>query len=57
MDGFWNGFLLGQARKEDVPCRFCGGKGGDGHLIWECTFLPILHVREPAQLSFFLLCH
>ena len=19
----WNGFLLGKARKEDVPCRFC----------------------------------
>ena len=35
----WNGFLL-------VPCRFCGGKDGDGHLFWECTFPPILHVRE-----------
>ena len=23
----WNGFLLGKARKEDVPCRFCGKKG------------------------------
>ena len=22
----WNGFLLGKARKEDVPCRFCGQK-------------------------------
>ena len=22
--GVWNGFLLGKARKEDVPCRFCG---------------------------------
>ena len=21
-------------------------KNGDGHLFWECTFLPILHVRE-----------
>ena len=20
----WNGFLLGKAKKEDVPCRFCG---------------------------------
>ena len=24
--GVWNGFVLGQARKEEVPCRFCGGK-------------------------------
>ena len=20
----WNGFLLGRAKKEDIPCRFCG---------------------------------
>ena len=42
----WNGFLLGQAKKDDVPCRFCGKKDGDGHLFWECTFPPLLHVRE-----------
>ena len=36
--GVWNGFLLGKARKEDVPCRFCGKKDGDGHLFWECSF-------------------
>ena len=34
----WNGFLLGKAKKEDVPCRFCGKRDGDGHLFWECTF-------------------
>ena len=22
----WNGFLLGRAKKEDVPCHFCGKK-------------------------------
>ena len=26
----WNGFLLGKAKKEDVPCRFCGKRDGDG---------------------------
>ena len=36
MWGVWNGFLLGKAKKEDVPCRFCGKK----HLFWECYFLP-----------------
>ena len=25
--GVWNGFLLGKAKKEDVPCRFCGKEG------------------------------
>ena len=44
--GVWSGFLLGQAKKEDVPCRFGGKRGGDGHLFWECSFPPILHVRE-----------
>ena len=37
----WNGFLLGKAKKEDVQCRFCGRKDGDGHLFWECTFSPL----------------
>ena len=36
----WNGFLLGKAKKEDAPCRFCGKRDGGGHLFWECTFLP-----------------
>ena len=31
----WNGVLLGKAKKEDVPCRFCGKS-----LFGECTFLP-----------------
>ena len=38
--GVWNGFLLGKAKKEDIPCRFCGKKDGDGHLFWECSFQP-----------------
>ena len=38
--GVWNGFLLGKAKKEDVPCRFCGRRDGDGHLFWECPFPP-----------------
>ena len=31
--GVWNGFLLGRAKKEDVPCQFCGKKDGVGHLF------------------------
>ena len=48
----WNGFLVGKARKEDVPCRFCGKRDGDGHLFWECSFLPLQHVRDLPEFSF-----
>ena len=48
--GVWNGFLLGHAKKEDVPCRFCGGRDGDGHLFWDCTFLPLRELPEFATL-------
>ena len=47
----WNGFLLGKAKKEDVPCRFCGKKDGDGHLFWECSFPLLLHVRELPEFA------
>ena len=47
----WNGFLLGRAKKEDVPCLFCGKKDGDGHLFWECSFPPFLHVRELPEFA------
>ena len=39
-EGVWNGFLLGQAKKEEVPCWFCGKRDGDGHLLLECTDAP-----------------
>ena len=45
--GVWNGILLGRAKKQDVPCRFCGKRDGNGHLFWECPFPPSLqHVRD-----------
>ena len=52
--GVWNGFLLGKAKKEDVPCRFCGKRDGDGHLFWECSFLPLQHVRDLPEFSFLM---
>ena len=50
----WDGFLLGKAKKEDVPCRFCGKKDGDGHLFWECTFLPLQHVRDLPEFAYLM---
>ena len=50
----WNGFLLGKAKKEDVPCRFCGKRDGDVHLFRECTFLPLHHVRDLPEFAYHL---
>ena len=45
----WNGFLLSKVRGHDVPCRFCGAPDGDGHLFWECTFPPLVEIRENPE--------
>ena len=47
--GVWNGFLLGKVRGEAVPCRFCGGGDGDGHLFWECPYPPLVEIRENPE--------
>ena len=47
--GVRNGFLLGRVRGQAVPCRFCGGADGDGHLFWECTFPPLVQSRERPE--------
>ena len=47
--GVWNGFLLGKVRNCHVPCRFCGGDDYDGHLFWECTFPPLVDIRENPE--------
>ena len=47
--GVWNGFLLGHIRGQPVPCRFCGAPDHDGHLFWECIFLPLVEIRENPE--------
>ena len=47
--GVWNGFLLGKVKGCHVPCRFCGGDDGDGHLFWDCTFPPLVEIRENPE--------
>ena len=44
--GVWNGCLLGRIRNQVVPCRFCGKPDGDGHLFGDCTFPPLVEIRE-----------
>ena len=46
--GVWNGLLLGKVCGEVVPCRFCGGADGDGHLFWECPHLALVEIREKS---------
>ena len=47
--GVWNGFLLSHVRGRDVPCRFCGAPDNDGHLFWDCTFPPLVEIRENPE--------
>ena len=47
--GVWNGFLLGMVRGQPVPCRFCGARDSDGHLFGECTFPPLVEIRENPE--------
>ena len=47
--GVWNGFLLGRVRSQAVPCRICGALDGDGHLFLECTFPPLVEIRENPE--------
>ena len=44
-----NGFLLSRVKGEPVPCRFCGSPDGDGHLFRECTFPPLVEIREDPE--------
>ena len=32
-----------------VGGRFCGAHDGDGHLFWECTFPPLVEIRENPE--------
>ena len=43
------GFLLSRVRGEPVPCRICGAPDGDGHLFGECTFPPLVEIRENPE--------
>ena len=45
----WNGFLLGRVRGHVLPCRFCGAPDSDGHLFWDCTFRPLVEIRENPE--------
>ena len=47
--GVWNGFLLGRVKGQPVPCRFCVSPDGDGHLLGECTFPPLVEIRENQE--------
>ena len=47
--GVWNGLLVGEVRNQVLPCRFCGAPDHDGHLFWECTFPPLVEIRENPE--------
>ena len=46
------GVLVGGVEKVKnchVPCRFCGSDDNDGHLFWDCTFPPLVEIRENPE--------
>ena len=32
-----------------MPCGFCGCRDSDGHLFWDCTFPPLVEIREHPE--------
>ena len=49
LGGVWIGFQLSRVRGQPVPCRFCGGADGHGHLFGECTCPPPVEIRENPE--------
>ena len=47
--GFWYGYLFGRVRGQPVPCWFCGAPDNAGHLFGECTFPPLVEIRENPE--------
>ena len=45
----WNGFLLVKVKGPHVPCRFCCGDDGYGHFFWDCTFPPLVEIRQHPE--------
>ena len=41
--------MLGKVKNCHVPCRYCGNDDNDGHLFWECTFPPLVEIRENPE--------
>ena len=41
--------MLSRVKGQPVPCRFCGAPDIDGHLFWDCTFPPLVEIRENPE--------
>ena len=41
--------MLSRVKGQPVPSRFCGAPDHDGHLFWECTFPPLVEIRENPE--------
>ena len=52
MNSFWGSlewFSPWKVHGENVPCRFCGAPDGDGHLFWDCSYPPLVAIRESPE--------
>ena len=41
--------MLSRVKGQPVSCRLCGAPDNDGHLFGECTFLPLVEIRENPE--------
>ena len=48
----WNGVQLGEVRGENVPCRFCGGIDGNGHLFGRLHLSPVRAFKGKPRICF-----
>ena len=42
-------FFLRKVGRSPASCRFCGAPDGDVHLFGECTFHPLIAIRESPE--------
>ena len=42
---------MARPRRKTFPVDFCGKRDGEGHLLWECTFLLLQHVRDLLEFA------
>ena len=47
--GVSNGFFLVKFVTRLCHVGFCGAPDGDGHLFWDCTFPPLVEIRENPE--------
>ena len=54
MGVFGTDSFLAKPRRKTFLVDFVVKRDGDGHLFWECTFLPLQHVRDLPEFAYLM---